>query len=158
MRLQASELLRDERNVALLRLLRENPRAGISELAREIEMSAPAVRERLLRLEESGVIAGYRLLMEPRALGYPICVFIRVRPMPGKLAKIIEIAERLPQAVECYRITGEDCFIIKAHLRELDGLDQLLDRFLVYGQTTTSLVQSVPIPLRDLPLPGEGRG
>jgi len=155
MRLQASELLRDERNLALLRLLRQNPRTGVSELAREIEMSAPAVRERLLRLEESGVIAGYRLLTEPRALGYPICVFIRVRPMPGKLAKIIEVAEGLPQVVECYRITGEDCFIIKAYLRELDNLDGILDRFLLYGQTTTSLVQSVPIPLRDLPLPSD---
>jgi len=158
MRLQASELLRDERNLALLRLLRQNPRAGVSELARRIRMSAPAVRERLLRLEESGVIAGYRLVTDPRALGYPICVFIRVRPMPGKLPKIVEVAERLPEVVECYRITGEDCFIIKAHLRQLDELDRLLDRFLVYGQTTTSLAQSAPIPLRDLPLPSDSRG
>ena len=158
MRLQASELLRDGRNVALLRLLRQNPRAGVSELARQIKMSAPAVRERLLRLEESGLVTGYRLATDPRALGYPICVFIRVRPMPGRLPKIIEVAERLPEVVECYRITGEDCFIIKAYLKELDGLDRLLDRFLVHGQTTTSLVQSMPIPLRDLPLPGESRG
>ncbi|HTZ77051.1 MAG TPA: Lrp/AsnC family transcriptional regulator [Stellaceae bacterium] len=157
MRLQGSELLRDERNLALLRLLRENPRAAISDLARGIEMSAPAVRERLLRLEESGVIAGYRTLTDPSALGYPIAVFIRVRPMPGKLPKIVEVAERTPEVVECYRITGEDCFIIKAHLKRLEELDQVLDRFLVYGQTTTSLVQSAPIPLRDLPLPGDIR-
>ena len=158
MRLQASELLRDERNLALLRLLRRDPRASISELARRIKMSAPAVRERLLRLEESGVVAGYRLVTDPRALGYPICVFIRVRPMPGKLPKIVEVAERLPEVVECYRITGEDCFIIKAYLRRLEELDGLLDRFLVYGQTTTSLAQSAPIPLRALPLPNENRG
>ncbi len=155
MRLQASELLRDERNLALLRLLRRNPRAGISELARRDRdvgarrARAPAAprRERRHRgLSPADGAAGARLpdlRLHPRAAD------------AGKLAKIIEVAEKLPEVVECYRITGEDCFIIKAHLKELDALDQLLDRFLVYGQTTTSLAQSVPIPLRDLPLPGD---
>ena len=154
MRLQISDLLLDERNVKLLRLLRDDPRMGISEMARRVGMSAPAVRERVQRLEEAGVIRGYRLEIEPRALGYPICAFVRVRPMPGKLAKIAELAQRLPQVVECHRITGEDCFILRVYLESLDDLDRILDRFLDVGQTTTSLLQSSPVPLRDLPLPG----
>lgn len=157
MRLRPSDLVRDARNVALLRLLREDPRMSVSELARRVQMSAPAVRERLERLEESGVIKSYRLEIDPSALGYPIAVFIRVRPMPGRLSKIAELADSLPQVVECHRITGEDCFILKAHIEALDRLDGLLDKFLVHGQTTTSLVQSSPVPPRGLPLPDERR-
>ena len=158
MRLRASDLMLDSRNLKLLRLLRHDPRMGVSELARRIGMSAPAVRDRLHRLEEAGVIKGYRLEIAPQALGYPIAAYVRVRPMPGKLPKIAELAERMPQVVECHRVTGEDCFILKVYLEELDALDRILDRFLAYGQTTTSLVQSSPIPNRGLPLPDEDRG
>lgn len=155
MRLQGSELVREKRNVELLRLLRTDPRMTVSALARRVGMSAPAVRERLQRLEETGIIKGYRLEIDPAALGYPIAIVIRVRPMPGKLSKVAELAESLPQVVECHRITGEDCFFIKAYIEALDQLDRLQDRFGAYGQTTTSLIQSSPVPPRSLPLPGE---
>jgi Lrp/AsnC family leucine-responsive transcriptional regulator len=152
MSLQARELVRDERNRELLRLLRDDPRMATSELARRIGMSAPAVRERLLRLEESGVIAGYRMVLDPSALGYPICAYVRVRPTPGQLRGVAELARKMPEVVECHRVTGEDCFIMKVYLPGLDQLDRVLDQFLALGQTTTSLVQSSPVPLRDLPL------
>jgi Lrp/AsnC family leucine-responsive transcriptional regulator len=151
------EMLRDARNVKLLRLLRENPRISVSELARRVGMSPPATRERIQRLEEAGVIQGTRVELDAKALGYPIAAFVRVRPMPGKLPKIAELARKMPQVVECHRITGEDCFIMKIYLEELDALDRVLDRFLAYGQTTTSLIQSSPVPPRGLPLPGDAR-
>ena len=157
MQLQIDDLLLDARNVKLLRLLRDDPRGSVSEMARRIGMSAPAVRERIQRLEEAGIIRGYRVELDARALGYPISAFVRVRPMPGKLAKIGELAERLPQVVECHRITGEDCFVMRVYLERLEDLDPLLDRFLAFGQTTTSLVQSSPVPPRGLPLPGTDR-
>lgn len=137
----------------LLSLLGDNPRLGISELARRIGMSAPAVRERVLRLEEAGVIRGYRLELDPAALGYPVCAYVRVRPAPGQLPKVAELARVLPQVVECHRVTGEDCFVLKVHFPSIGDLDQILDRFLAYGQTTTSIVQSTPVPPRNLPLP-----
>jgi len=155
-RLQTSDLLCDARNVELLRLLSADPRMGTSELARRIGMSAPAVRERVLRLEEAGVIRGYRLKLDPAALGYPVCAYVRVRPAPGQLPKVAELARRLPQVVECHRVTGEDCFVMKVHLPGLDQLDEVLDQFLAHGQTTTSIVQSTPVPPRSLPLPGDG--
>src|SRR3954452_2189073 len=103
--LQISDLLRDARNVELLRLLCADPRASISALARRIGMSAPAVRERVQRLEEAGIITGYRLEIAAPALGYPIAAFVRIRPMPGQLGKIAELAQAMPQVVECNRIT-----------------------------------------------------
>lgn len=145
--------LRDARNLELIRLLQQDPRAGISELARRIGMSAPAVKERLTRLEESGVIRGYTLELDAAALGWPITAYVRIRPMPGQLPKIAELAASIPQVAECHRITGEDCFILKIYLASIESLDGILDRFLAHGQTTTSFVQSTPVPLRQPPLP-----
>lgn len=153
-----SKLLEDSRNQKLLGALLKNPRAPVSALARKVGLSAPAVRERLLRLEEAGVIKGWRVELDPKALGFPIAILVRVRPMPGHLPKIAKLAQSMPQVTECHRITGEDCFLMRLYLRSLDELDGLLDRFLAYGQTTTSIVQSSPVPLRSLPLPGERGG
>jgi len=154
-RLRASALLLDERNRALLGLLRADPRLPLSVLARRVGMSAPAVRERLQRMEEAQIIRGYRLEIDPAALGYPILAIVRVRPAPGQLPKLVDLARRMPEVVECHRVTGEDCFVLKLHIKAIDELDGVLDRFLAHGQTTTSIVQSTPVPPRDLPMPGE---
>ncbi len=152
-----SKLLLDNRNRKLLAALLKNPRASVTALARRVGLSAPATRERLLRLEEAGVIRGWRVELDAGALGYPIAVLIRVRPMPGQLPKITKLAQSIPQVTECHRITGEDCFLIRAHLRALDALEGLLDMFRAFGQTTTSIVQSSPVPPRALPLTGAER-
>lgn len=139
----------------LLRELEREPRVPMAVLARRVRMSAPAVSERVRRMEEAGVIAGYRVEVAPRALGLPVAAFVRIRPAPGQLEKVADLARRTPAVVECHRITGEDCFLLKIHLAGIDQLDTMLDRFLAFGQTTTSIVQSSPVPLRSLPLPLE---
>ena len=151
--LQIGKLTLDPRDLAILKCLQSDPRLGISELARQVELSAPTVRERLQRLLDAGVVRRWWMEIDPKALGYPICVYIRVRPMPGQLNKIAALANDLPQVVEAHRVTGEDCFIIKAYIKALENLDELLDQFLVFGQTTTSIVQSSPVPHRGLPIP-----
>jgi Lrp/AsnC family leucine-responsive transcriptional regulator len=143
----------DEINVRLLAELSANPRLTLSELGRRVGMSSPAVAERVRRLEESGVIRGYRLELDPAALGLPLAAYVRVRPNPGQLSRIAELARSIPEVVECHRVTGEDCFILKVYLPAIDQLDRLLDRFLSHGTTTTSIIQSSPVPLRALPLP-----
>jgi Lrp/AsnC family leucine-responsive transcriptional regulator len=141
----------DAVNRRILEELQREPRLPMSELGRRIGMSSPAVTERVRRLEEAGVIRGYRLDLNPAALGLPIGAYIRIRPGPGQLPKIAELAQQIPEVVECHRITGEDCFIVKVYIPALDQLDRLLDSFLVYGSTTTSLIQSSPVPLRPPP-------
>jgi Lrp/AsnC family transcriptional regulator, leucine-responsive regulatory protein len=148
-----SNILADDKNIDLLSLLQSDPRMSISELSRRVKLSAPAVKERVTRLEEAGVIAGYRLELNPKALGFPVTAFVRIRPMPGQLPKIIALAQSMPEVSECHRITGEDCFILKVHLDALENLDVVLDRFLAFGQTTTSIIQSSPVPPRGPPLP-----
>jgi Lrp/AsnC family transcriptional regulator, leucine-responsive regulatory protein len=141
----------------LLRELQADPRCPVSELARRVGMSPPAVRERVQRLEQAGVIAGYRTEVDPASLGFPVTAFTRIRPMPGALPKLAELAAEIPEVTECYRITGEDCFLVKVHAPALDQLEAILDRFLTFGNTTTSIVVSTPVPARPLPLPAAAK-
>jgi Lrp/AsnC family transcriptional regulator, leucine-responsive regulatory protein len=142
----------DPINVRLLAELHGNARLSMSELARRVGMSAPAVTERVQRLEAAGVITGFRMDVDPVALGMPVTALVRVRPGPGQLPKIAEAARDTPQVVECHRITGEDCFFLKVHAPSLSELEEILDRFLLFGQTTSSIVVSTPVPLRPLPI------
>jgi len=143
----------DAVNLRLLAELQADPRMSMSELARRVGMSAPAVTERVQRLEAAGVIAGYRMDIDPAALGMPVTALVRIRPGPGQLPKIALAARETAQVVECHRITGEDCFLIKVHAPSIGELEEILDRFLVFGQTTTSIVVATPVPPRPLPLP-----
>jgi Lrp/AsnC family leucine-responsive transcriptional regulator len=143
----------DEVNLRILAELRREPRLTMAALGRRIGMSSPAVTERVRRLEEVGVIAGYRLDINPASLGLPIAAYVRVRPIPGQVQRVAELAAQIPEVVECHRVTGEDCFIMKVHIPAMEQLDRLLDRFLTYGSTTTSIIQSSPVPLRSLPIP-----
>jgi Lrp/AsnC family transcriptional regulator, leucine-responsive regulatory protein len=126
-------------------------RMPLAELGRRINLSPPAVAERVRRLEQAGVITGYRAEIDPRALGYPLTAIVRVKPAPGQLRRIAELAAAIPQISECHRITGEDCFYIKVFLRSIDELAALLDRFLLHGETTTSIINASPVSRRDPP-------
>jgi Lrp/AsnC family transcriptional regulator, leucine-responsive regulatory protein len=144
--------LLDDVNRRVLRELEADGRIGMAELGRRIGMSPPAVAERVQRLERAGVIAGYRADIDPARLGFSVAAVVRIRPSPGQLARIPEVARATPEVVECYRITGEDCFLIKLYLRAIDELEEVLDRFTPYGLTTTSIIHSAPVPRRGPPL------
>ena len=143
----------DAVNRRLLRELSADPRITMSALARRVGMSAPAVSERIQRMERAGVIAGYRVDISPAALGLPLTVFVRIRPTAGQLPKIAELARQAPEVSECHRISGEDCFLIKMHAAAIEDIEKTLDRFLTHGTTITSVVVSTPVPPRTLPIP-----
>jgi Lrp/AsnC family leucine-responsive transcriptional regulator len=127
-------------------------RVSLAELGRRVNLSPPAVAERVQRLERAGIIIGYRAELDPRALGYQLTAIVRIKPAPGRLPRIPELALEIPEVGECHRITGEDCFFLKVHLRSIEDLSVVLDRFLEYGETTTSLINASPILRRDPPL------
>jgi Lrp/AsnC family transcriptional regulator, leucine-responsive regulatory protein len=142
----------DDTGRRILQELQGDGRISMAELGRRVNLSAPAVAERVQRLEREGVITGYRAVVDPRALGYPVAAVVRVAPASRQLDRIREIARETPEVVECHRITGEDCFFLKVHLRSLDDLEPVLDRFTPYGRTTTSLIHSSPVADRPLPI------
>ena len=141
----------DATNLRLLEELQADARLSHAELGRRVGLSAPAVAERLARLEESGAIDGYRAEIDPRALGYSLSLVLRIRPAPRELKKVAELAQRTPEVVECHRITGDDCYIMRVWVRDVEHMEEVIDRFAPYGQTTTSIVQSSPVPRRGLP-------
>ena len=126
-------------------------RVSFAELGRRTNLSSPAVTERVKRLEQAGVITGYRAEVDPRALGYQLTAIVRVKPAVRQLTKIAELAAEIREVEECLRITGEDCFYIKLHLGSIEELPSILDRFLLYGETTTSIVNATPVARRDPP-------
>jgi Lrp/AsnC family transcriptional regulator, leucine-responsive regulatory protein len=132
----------------LIDVLSEDPRLSAAEVARRVGLSAPTVRERISRLEESGVIRGYRLDIDPASLGLPVSAWVRLRPGPGQLTRIAQLAARTTEISECHRISGEDCFLLRVHVRSIEALEEVLDRFLVHGQTTSSFIVSTPVPPR----------
>ncbi|MFI0447533.1 Lrp/AsnC family transcriptional regulator [Actinomadura sp. 6N118] len=142
----------DATDLRILTELQRNARITLAELGRRVALSAPAVAERVQRLEDSGAITGYHAAVDPRVLGFPISVLVRVRPALRELSRIPKIAEEIPEIVECHRMTGDDCFFFVAHLRTVDDLEPILDRFTPYGRTTTSILQSSPVSRRPLPL------
>jgi len=136
----------------MLSELQRDGRVSLAELARRLHISPPTVAERLARLESAGVIRGYHADVDPVAVGYALSAIVRVRPAPRQLHKVAELVRGLPEVVECNRITGEDCYLIRAHVRDIGHLEELIDQLAPYGQTTTSIVQSSPVPARGLKL------
>jgi Lrp/AsnC family transcriptional regulator, leucine-responsive regulatory protein len=126
-------------------------RLRVAELGRRVGLSPPAVAERLRRLTDSGALC-VRAEVDPHALGYTICAIVRVSPSTRDLKLIPDLARQLPQVTECYRITGEDCYLLKLYLRSIQELEPILDRFTPLGRTTTSIVNAVPVPRRPLPV------
>jgi Lrp/AsnC family transcriptional regulator, leucine-responsive regulatory protein len=142
----------DAIDLRLIGELQADARLSLAELGRRVGLSAPAVTERLQRLRDAGVILGYRTEVDPRALGYALSVVLRVRPAPRQLAKVAGVARKSSEVVECHRITGEDCFFMKLHVRDVEHLEEVIDRFLPFGQTTTSIIQSSPVAARGVAL------
>jgi Lrp/AsnC family leucine-responsive transcriptional regulator len=138
----------DRIDAKLLAALVEDARISVAELARRVRLSPPSVSERLRRLEEAGVIEGYTVRVNPAALGLPIAAWLRVRPVPGEMKRVAGILQGLPEIVECDRVTGEDCFIARVHVKSMSHLEEVIDAVIPYAMTNTSIVQSSPVAKR----------
>lgn len=142
----------DAIDAKILKTLAMNARVSIADLSRSIRLSGPTVAERIKRLEEAGVIETYTLTISPKALGLPIAAWLRIRPLPGQLQKVADILRGLPEIVECDRITGEDCFIARAHVPSVEALEKLIDHIIPHAMTNTSIIQSSPVKRRLPPI------
>jgi Lrp/AsnC family leucine-responsive transcriptional regulator len=132
----------------ILGALAENARLSLADLARAVRLSAPSVTERLRRLEEAGIIRGYTIAVDPKALGLPVAALLRVRPMPGQLHVVSKLIQETPEIVECDRVTGEDCFVARAYVESVEALEALIDQIIPYAMTNTSIIQSSPVARR----------
>ena len=138
----------DAVDTAIIRELCTDARIPRAELARRVGLSAPSVGERVRRLEDIGVITGYAAKIDPACLGYGLTVLIRARPLPGEMGNMIEAIRETPQIVTCDRVSGDDCFVARAHVRDVAEMEAVIDRILPFGATNSSVVQSTPVSPR----------
>ena len=144
----ASENGLDDIDARILIALSEDARVSNAELARRIGLSAPSMAERVRRLEDRGVITGYGVRVDPARLGYALTVMIRARPLPGEMKNMIEAIRDTPEIVRCDRVSGDDCFVAIAYVRDVRQMEAVIDRIVPHGATNSAIVQSAPFEPR----------
>jgi Lrp/AsnC family transcriptional regulator, leucine-responsive regulatory protein len=135
----------DESDRRLIEALDRNARTSTADLARLIGLSPQSTSDRIKRLEDLGVIAGFTVRLDPTALGLGIGAYIRIRPAMGELQRVTKLVTDIREIVECDRVTGEDCFVAKVFVPRVDDLERVIDRLLPFAQTNTSIIQSSPV-------------
>jgi Lrp/AsnC family leucine-responsive transcriptional regulator len=132
----------------LLHLLEENARLTLAELGRRLKLSAPAVAERMKRLEEKGVVRGYRAEINLSALGRPLHVVLRATVQPKDYGRFRKMIAALDEIFECHHVTGAESFVLRAAVADVRALEVLIQKLTVYGPTTTSVVLSTMLDRR----------
>jgi Lrp/AsnC family leucine-responsive transcriptional regulator len=146
-----SEIQLDATDLRLLEELQHDGRITWAELGRRVSMTAPAVRERVARLERAGVIAGYQASIDGARLGWGICAFVRIAvPIPSRMQRLLDHLEALPQAIEAHTLTGDDSLLVKLLAGTPAELDRITTSLSQYGATSTSIVLSSPIDRRPI--------
>ena len=136
----------------LIAALMDDSRLSLKALAGITGLSSPSVSERLRRLEERGVLTHYTVDIDPKHFGYLLQAIVRIRPLPGQLQEVERQIQAIPEFTECDKVTGDDCFIARLHVRTMDQLDSLLDRINGYAETNTAIVKKTPVKRRLPPL------
>lgn len=135
----------DKLNWAILTVLQENSRLSFAEIGRQVGLSAPAVAERVQKLEDAGVIKGYGVSLDLSKLGYTLQALISFKAHAGKLPRFLQLLQTKPEVRECYRVTGSECLVMKVAVQQAQDLEQLINLFVEYGEPTTSVILSSPV-------------
>jgi Lrp/AsnC family leucine-responsive transcriptional regulator len=143
--IESSEKLLDSVGWHILAELQHDARIPFSELGRRVGLSAPAVTERVRRMEEAGIIQGYHAAVGLKQVGLPIVAYIRLNTTNYTCNQVISAAPKMPGVLECHRITGSDSYLIKVAVDSMENLEKVIDHIAAYGQPTTSIVLSSPV-------------
>lgn len=146
------DYLIDEIDRRIVGCLAEDARMSLKVLSARVGLTSPSTAERVKRLEERGVIQGYGAHVNLAALGYTLQALVRVRPMPGMLHRVDKMIQAIPECIECDKVTGEDCFVMRLVVRSIVQLDELLDGLAEYAQSNTAIVKSSPVKRRLPPI------
>jgi Lrp/AsnC family leucine-responsive transcriptional regulator len=138
--------LLDAIDCSILAELQANARLAYAELGRRVKLSTPAVIERVRRLEESGVITGYRTCVNPARVGLAVHAFVKVTVAGDKLARFTSLVRTLPEVLECHRVTGAESFLVQVAVRDTIHLEAVIDAMMPYVATNTSMILSSPVP------------
>ncbi|MBI5958818.1 MAG: Lrp/AsnC family transcriptional regulator [Chloroflexi bacterium] len=134
----------------ILRLLQEDARLPFSEIGRQVGLTAPAVAERVKKMEEAGIITGFHAAVDPAKLGLGLTAYLHVTAHNGRCDPVRVFAEEQPAITECYCIAGDRDLLLKGTFESVEQLQQLVDHLLKYGSVSTTLVLATYLPRRSL--------
>lgn len=130
----------DRLDIAILEALQENARTPLSEVGRRVGLSQPATSERVKRLEDRGILAGYTARLDAAALGLGMMAIIRLKTTHEHIKPALKAFAEMPHVIEVHRLTGEDCFLLKVLVPTPGQLETIVDTIARFGAVTTSLV------------------
>jgi Lrp/AsnC family leucine-responsive transcriptional regulator len=134
----------------IIEFLQKDGRISMKDLGKIVGLTSPAVSERVKRLEEAGVIEGYKAIVNPDALGRVIKAFIHISLPNDKYKTFIEEANQDPRIVECHHVTGDDCSVLKVIVKDMYELENVIDSIKTIGSTKTSVILSTPIHAKSI--------
>jgi len=140
----------DNTDFKIIKILQEDGRISMKDLGKIVGLTSPAVAERVKRLEEHGIIEGYKAIVNPSCLGKTIKAFINISIPSDKYKKFIEDAKSDNRILECHHITGDDCLLLKVAISDMKELEDIIDTVKTVGTTKTSLILSTPIIAKSL--------
>lgn len=142
--------MNDTTNRKIIAALQENARISYAELGKQVHLSAPAVAERIRKLESAGIITGYTLKIDLDKLGYPIVALVQCKVFRTKERKFKALVLSYDEVIECYNVTGEQAFLVKLAVETMVQLDAILESFCDLSDTHTMMILSTPVD-RSLP-------
>ncbi|MCC0632824.1 MULTISPECIES: Lrp/AsnC family transcriptional regulator [unclassified Clostridioides] len=140
----------DVTDYRIIEILQDDGRISMKDLGKIVGLTSPAVSERVKRLEESGVIEGYKAIVNPDSLGRVIKAFIHISLPSNGYTEFIESAGNDPRIVECHHITGDDCLLLKVIVKDMYELENVIDTIKKIGSTKTSVILSTPIQAKSI--------
>jgi Lrp/AsnC family transcriptional regulator, leucine-responsive regulatory protein len=135
----------DKKDRQILQALQRDGRQSLAALGKRIGLSQPAISERVKKLEAAGVITGYGAHVDTRAVGLKLQAIVRLRTTHQHIRRCVEAFEALPEVVEAFRVTGEDCFVVRCVFAAPEDLERVVDALAAYGSVATALVLSHPV-------------
>ncbi|MBF8377351.1 Lrp/AsnC family transcriptional regulator [Alicyclobacillus mali] len=144
----------DQIDWQILTHLQRNARASYRELGDLVRLSPPAVAERVRKMEDAGILRHYRATVDPKKVGYAVQCFIRLTVHSGRYGSAIATVREMPEVLECHRVTGDACLLLKVVAMSMEHLERVIDALVPFGQIVTSIVLSSPVPERPIPSMG----
>ncbi len=140
----------DTLNWKILRCLQQNARQSNAEIGRQVGISSPAVSERIKKMEDAGIILGYKTIVSPLDMGYQLKAIITLRAFIGKLKPFLEKVKTYDEVLNCYRITGNENIVMEVVLRNQKHLENFIDDLIIYGETKTQIVLSHVVRYKEI--------
>ncbi|MFV0540416.1 MAG: Lrp/AsnC family transcriptional regulator [Aestuariibaculum sp.] len=140
----------DTLNWKILKCLQQNSRQSNAEIGRQVGISSPAVSERIKKMEDAGVILGYKTIVSPLEMGYQLKAIITLRAFIGKLKPFLEKVKTYDEVLNCYRITGNENIVMEVVLRNQKHLESFIDELIIYGESKTQIVLSHVVRYKEI--------